>query len=200
MSGTEFALVDAFVLARPFSGNPAGVVLLEDLSDDAWMQGVANELAQAATAFLAPGEQGTFHLRWFTPVAEVALCGHATLAAAHRLWETGVLPGSEPAAFDTLSGRLTATRDGVRIVLDFPAVPASPVPASDGLLAALAGPVPVWTGVSDNADPGERNMLAVLASENDVRDLNPDLQAVAALRTGGLIVTAKRDDRGVVSR
>ena len=85
-------------------------------------------------------------------------------------------------------------------MLDFPAVPASHVPASDGLLAALAGPVPVWTGVTDNADPGERNMLAVLASENDVRDLNPDLQAVAALRTGGLIVTAKRDDRGVVSR
>ena len=119
------------------------------------MQGVADELAQAETAFLAPGGQGAFRLRWFTPVAEVALCGHATLAAAHRLWETSVLPAEAPAAFDTASGRLTATRDKDRIVLDFPAVPASPVLLADALLAALAGPVPVWTGITDNADPGE---------------------------------------------
>ncbi|MEE6272506.1 PhzF family phenazine biosynthesis protein [Georgenia sp. MJ206] len=197
---TAFALVDAFTTARAFSGNPAGVVLLDELSDDAWMQGIANELAQAETAFLSPGDRATFHLRWFTPVAEVALCGHATLAAAHRLWETGVLPAHATAVFETLSGRLTARREGDRIVLDFPALPASPVPPDHGLLAALAGPVPVWTGVTDAADPGERNILAVLASEDTVRELTPDLRAVAALPAGGLIVTAKRNDAGVVSR
>lgn len=194
-----FALV-AFITDRAFSGNAAGVVPLDDLSDDAWMQGVARELAQAETAFLAPGADGEFRLRWFTPIAEVALCGHATLAAAHRLWETGALPADAPAAFDTRSGRLTAARDDDRIVLDFPAVPATPEPPSARLLAALAGPVPVWAGVTDHADPGERNVLAVLASEADVRTLAPDLQAVAALPAGGLIVTALRDDAGVVSR
>lgn len=200
MSGAKFALVDAFVTDSAFSGNPAGVVLLDDLSDGAWMQGVANELAQAETAFLAPAGQGTFRLRWFTPIAEVALCGHATLASAHRLWETDVLAADAPAMFDTLSGRLTARRNGDQIVLDFPAVPASPVAASDGLLAALAGKTPVWTGITDHADPGERNVLAVLASEDDVRALTPDLRAVAALPAGGLIVTAACEDDGVVSR
>ena len=100
----------------------------------------------AETAFLAPADSSVFRLGWFTPVAEVALCGHATLAAAHRLWETSVLPADAPALFDTLSGRLTARRDDDRIVLDFPAVPASAVPPSDDLLAALGGTVPVWAG------------------------------------------------------
>ncbi|WP_369132124.1 PhzF family phenazine biosynthesis protein [Modestobacter sp. I12A-02662] len=84
--------MDAFITQRPFfSGNPAGVLLLDDSPNPGWIQGVANELAQAETAFLAPGEDGEFRLRWFTPVAEVALCGHATLACAHWLWESGVL-------------------------------------------------------------------------------------------------------------
>jgi PhzF family phenazine biosynthesis protein len=82
-TGTEFALVDAFTTDRAFSGNPAGVLLLEELPDPAWMQCVADELQQAETAFLAPGDRGAFLLRWFTPVAEVSLCGHATLASAH---------------------------------------------------------------------------------------------------------------------
>ena len=119
------------------------------------MQGVANELQQAETAFLAPGEEGAFRLRWFNPVAEVALCGHATLAGAHWLWESGVLQ-QETTAFTTRSGRLTAFRDDDRIVLDFPAVPAAQVTPPPELLAALAGPVPVWAGVTDNADAGER--------------------------------------------
>ena len=125
--GSAFALVDAFTTARPFSGNPAGVLLLDALPDADWMQGVANELQQAETAFLAPGHGGAYSLRWFTPVAEVVLCGHATLASAHWLWESGVLSTNEAATFDTRSGRLTAARDGDRIVLDFPAVPAAQV-------------------------------------------------------------------------
>lgn len=84
-----FAIVDAFTTDRPFSGNPAGVLLLDEFPEPAWMQGVANELQQAETAFLAPGgEDGAFQLRWFTPVAEVALCGHATLASPHCLSES----------------------------------------------------------------------------------------------------------------
>ncbi len=83
-----FAVVDAFVTAEPFSGNPAGVLVLDAFPDDGWLQGVANELHQAETAFAVPGEHGAFALRWFTPTAEVALCGHATLARAHHLWQT----------------------------------------------------------------------------------------------------------------
>ena len=195
-----FAIVDAFTTAKPFSGNPAGVLLLDEFPETRWMQGVANELQQAETAFLAPGEEGVFLLRWFTPVAEVALCGHATLAGAHWLWESGVLQEETVAAFATRSGRLTAVREGDRVVLDFPAVPAGQVASSPVLLAALDGAVPVWTGVTDNADPGERNLLAVLESEEAVRDLSPDLQQIARLPVGGLIVTAKRRAGGVVSR
>ena len=194
-----FAIVDAFTTDRAFSGNPAGVLLLEDLPDVDEMQGVANELQQAETAFLAPGDDGAFQLRWFTPVAEVALCGHATLASAHWLWESGALEQKQ-AAFTTRSGRLTAVRDGDQIVLDFPSVPASPVTPSPELLAALAGAVPVWAGVTDGADAGDRNMLAVLESEEAVRNLAPDLQEVARLPVGGLIVTARRRAGGVVSR
>ena len=197
---SAFALVDAFTTGQPFSGNPAGVLLLDKFPDIEWMQGVANELQQAETAFLAPGEEGAFLLRWFTPVAEVALCGHATLASAHWLWESAVLNEEAVAAFATRSGRLTAVRDDDRVVLDFPAVPATQVSSSPELVAALAGAVPVWTGVTDNAHAGERNMLAVLDSEEAVRDLSPDLQEVARLPVGGLIVTAKRRAGGVVSR
>jgi PhzF family phenazine biosynthesis protein len=194
-----FAIVDAFTTDRAFSGNPAGVLLLDQFPDTAWMQGVATELQQAETAFLAPDEGGAFLLRWFTPVAEVALCGHATLASAHWLWESGALRPEAVATFTTRSGRLTAAREDGRVVLDFPAVPAKQVPSSPQLLAALAGAKPVWAGVTDNADPAERNLLAVLESEAAVRELSPDLGEVARLPVGGLIVTARRAG-GVVSR
>ena len=116
---------------------------------------------QAETAFLVQDDEpSTFRLRWFTPVAEVALCGHATLASAHWLWESGTLPEGSVAAFETLSGRLTAEPDRHHIVLDLPAVPAAQVPASADLLTALRGTAPVWTGVTGNDDPGERNMIA----------------------------------------
>ena len=200
-TGRAFAIVDAFTTPRLFSGNPAGVLLLDEFPETAWMQAVADELHQAETAFLAPGNRGDYKLRWFTPVAEVALCGHATLASAHWLWESGNLPNEAPASFITRSGRLTARRTDDRIVLDFPAVPAQRVTASSELLMALAGTVPLWTGITDNPDPGERNMLAVLESEQTVRDLVPDLRAVERLPVGGLIVTAKAGPPdGVVSR
>lgn len=200
-TGTAFAIVDAFTTQQPFSGNPAGVVLLDQFPDDEWMQGVANELHQAETAFLvSDSKPNTFQLRWFTPVAEVALCGHATLSSAHWLWESGAVSKTATAVFVTLSGRLSAERDGHHVVLDFPAVPAAQVPPSADLLTALRGTVPVWTGVTSNDDPGERNMLAVLKSEELVRCLAPDLEAITRLPVGGLIVTARSHAGGVVSR
>ncbi len=192
---TAFKVVDSFTTQRAFSGNPAGVVLLEAFPDDAWMQGVANELHQAETAFLVPEEKGIHSLRWFTPVAEVALCGHATLASAHVLWEIGALRKDAVAGFDTRSGRLTAELHGDRIVLDFPAVPALELETSEVMVTALsdalAGATVVWAGLTEDDDPNERNLLAVLESEQVVRDLVPDLQAIAALPAGGLIVTAR---------
>ncbi|HXH80138.1 PhzF family phenazine biosynthesis protein [Nocardioides sp.] len=197
---TAFAIVDAFTTQRAFSGNPAGVMLLDAFPGDEWMQGVANELHQAETAFLVADGESTFRLRWFTPTTEVALCGHATLASAHWLWEAGVLPEDAVAVFTTRSGRLTAERDGGRVVLDFPAARPVEEPASPDLLAALDGTVPVWTGVTSHPDPAERNVMAVLDSAEAVRSLTPDLQAVARLPAGGLIVTAAGGDAAVVSR
>src|SRR5436309_2036456 len=98
-------VVDAFTEV-PFAGNPAGVCLLERAVEDSWMASVANELGYAETAFLVPLAGGGFHLRWFTPTIEVDLCGHATLASAHVLWEKGMLGADEPACFQTKSGKL----------------------------------------------------------------------------------------------
>ena len=115
--------IDAFT-DTAFKGNPAAVCLLENSADDAWMQIVAREMNLAETAFLERREDG-YGLRWFTPGAEVDLCGHATLASAHFLWEQSHLPGDQLARFHTRSGLLTAERDRAWIVLDFPALPAT---------------------------------------------------------------------------
>src|SRR5436309_1792091 len=111
--------VDAFT-HRPFSGNPAGVCILTAAASEAWMQDVAREMVLPETAFLHPLDGGGFGLRWFTPALEVDLCGHATLASAHILWQTGVLKPSQQARFETKSGLLTAKLQGDWIQLDFP--------------------------------------------------------------------------------
>src|SRR5437867_846256 len=112
--------VDAFT-DRPFAGNPAGVCLLEAPRDAEWMQDVAREMNLSETAFLVPHEGDGFDLRWFTPTVEVSLCGHATLASAHVLWESGTLGARETARFHTQSGLLSAARRGGTIEMDFPA-------------------------------------------------------------------------------
>jgi PhzF family phenazine biosynthesis protein len=187
------AVVDAFT-AEPYHGNPAGICVLPAAASDTWMQSVAIEMNHAETAFLiqrATGNHDGYDLRWFTPGGEVDLCGHATLASAHYLWETDALAASQQARFHTRSGLLTADRlvvDGTPwIELDFPAEPVSPAAAPEGL-AAMLGAQPVWVGRN------RLDYLVELKDESTVRALHPDLKQIAALSskedTRGIIVTA----------
>lgn len=174
--------IDAFT-DTVFKGNPAAVCLLEKGAGDDWMQNVAREMNLAETAFLERREDG-FGLRWFTPGAEVDLCGHATLASAHFLWEQSHLPHDQMARFHTRSGLLTAERNGAWIVLDFPALPATPAETPDFLAGALgAEPVACCTS--------EFDFLVELADETAVRSLSPDHAALKAIDARGIIVTAR---------
>jgi predicted PhzF superfamily epimerase YddE/YHI9 len=150
------------------------------------MQQVAREMNLAETAFLVRRSDG-FDLRWFTPSVEVDLCGHATLASAHALWEEGHLPLSTPARFHTRSGVLTASRDADLIWLDFPATPSRPVPPPPQIEHGL-GATPVYVGRTPF------DYLIELESETVVRSLTPDLGALEKLGTRGVIVTARSDD------
>ena len=181
-------VVDAFT-DRPFAGNPAAVCVLDRAADDGWMQQVAREMNLAETAFLAP-EAGVYRLRWFTPAVEVQLCGHATLASAHWLWESGAVAPSEAITFETRSGRLLAMKQGTWIALDFPAKPDTPADVPPALARAL-GATPVAFGLS------QFDALAELASEEAVRTLIPDIGAIAALPYRGLIVTARAASAGL---
>jgi PhzF family phenazine biosynthesis protein len=176
--------VDSFA-GEPFRGNPAGVCLLDAPRDEAWMQNVAAEMNLSETAFPVPGN-GEFHLRWFTPAAEVALCGHATLAAAHVLWETGVLSGSESARFQTQSGLLTASRAGEWIEMNFPAKPEEACSPPEGLEAAL-GIRPNYLGRN------EFDYMALFKAASEVRALKPDFAKMGQLPVRGIIATAPSD-------
>jgi PhzF family phenazine biosynthesis protein len=186
---TRLHLIDAFAESAG-TGNPAGVVLLETPRPAEWMQTVAMEMNQAETAFLQP-QEGDFGLRWFTPVAEVDLCGHATLAAAHFLWDVGVLDRSVTARFVTRSGVLTASSDAAGwITLDFPAITSTRVAGPADLADALgATPVSVWMGDFD--------LLVELADAEQVRTLTPNLAAIARWDMRGVLVTAPGDVGGV---
>jgi PhzF family phenazine biosynthesis protein len=177
--------VDAFT-SKPFSGNPAAVCLLTEERDAAWMQNVAREMNLSETAFLLHRPDG-YGLRWFTPTVEVDLCGHATLASAHVLWERGALAPEETARFHTKSGLLTAIRRKDWIELDFPATPDEPVEAPPGLVESLgATPLSVGTSIFD--------YLVELDSEETVRALRPDFAGLAKLGTRGVIVTSQSAD------
>jgi PhzF family phenazine biosynthesis protein len=185
---SELWIVDAFADA-PFSGNPAAVCMLPGHRPDSWHQALAGEMNLAETAFLSRKE-GDFGLRWFTPRVEVDLCGHATLASAHFLWESGRLQRTSAANFHTRSGLLTAESDGDWIVLDFPATPPTEAVPPDGLEQAL-GATPVWTGRS------RFDVLVVLDNAETVRSLSPDLARLNAVDARGVIVTAESDRRGI---
>ncbi len=188
--------VDAFT-DKPFAGNPAAVCLMDTAADEVWMQNVALEMNLSETAFLYPIESG-YHLRWFTPAAEVKLCGHATLATAHMLYEDGHVPTDHAIRFQTKSGELVARRNGEWIELDFPAIEVSPVEPSQELVDAL-GVAPLQTTKGDTLHKvqDDADYLVQLESEAAVRSLSPDFGAISRLDARGLIVTAEASTAGL---
>ncbi|HUR24832.1 MAG TPA: PhzF family phenazine biosynthesis protein [Candidatus Thermoplasmatota archaeon] len=181
--------VDAFT-DKPFGGNPAAVVLMPPgkWPEESWMQSVGMEMNLSETAFVKPDGKGGFSLRWFTPTKEVDLCGHATLASAHVLWQEGVLGGDEEALFMTKSGKLVCKRDGDRIAMEFPDESAKPCEAPPGLFSALGlAPGPILRNRLD--------YLLVLPDEAAVRALKP-LSKAPELQdpVRGFIVTAPSSD------
>ncbi len=175
----ELTIVDAFTEV-PFTGNPAAVVVIDTFPDDGLMQAVAREMNLSETAFVVPRPEGDYDLRWFTPIVEVELCGHATLAAAHVL-------GGE-ARFHTASAVLTCVRaDQGLIEMDFPADP----PAQATPPPELELPEMVWYG------QGRYDALVQLQGPASVQELKPDLAAIAALGTRSLIITARAESTGV---
>ena len=202
------AQVDAFT-DRPFAGNPAAVCLLPEQraapGDDSWFQAVAAEMNLSETAFLVrragTGEPGggRYGLRWFTPATEVDLCGHATLASAHLLWEAGHVPSEMPVRFETRSGSLTCERsgseDGATVWMDFPAQPAEELGGDEARalgeeLAAALGAEPARLARN------RFDLLAELPSEEAVRSLRPDLARLAEIEARGVIVTAAAEAGG----
>ena len=180
---TRVVQVDAFA-DRPFIGNPAMVCVLQEWRDASWMQSVAREMNLSETAFLVRRGEG-FELRWFTPALEVDLCGHATLASAHVLWEDEHLRPEEQAVFSTRSGTLTAQRRDAWIELDFPAEPARAVEAPPEELVRGLGARAVFVGRN------RLDFVAELESESAVRALKPDFAALEKLGKLGVIVTAR---------
>jgi PhzF family phenazine biosynthesis protein len=185
--GLAIVQVDAFT-DTPFAGNPAAICILPAPRDERWMQNVAREMNLSETAFLHRENDG-YRLRWFTPTVEVALCGHATLASAHVLWEGGHLTPSAPARFHTKSGLLTAERRGAWIELDFPAVVAVPAEPPRDLVEALR--------VQPSAVCRSRfDYLVEVDSEDTVRRLDPDFTALARVEARGVMVTSRASTPG----
>jgi PhzF family phenazine biosynthesis protein len=182
--GIRITQVDAFT-DQPFRGNPAAVCILSAPREESWMRQVAQEMNLSETAFLYP-QEGGFNLRWFTPAVEVALCGHATLASAHVLWEEGHLEPKGMACFHTKSGLLTARRQGDWIELNFPAVREEPADAPDGLADAL-GTELGYVGKN------KFDYLVELNSAESVRKLQPNFNALKTLGVRGIIVTSRSD-------
>ena len=179
----DLLVVDAFA-SEPFRGNPAGVCFLDNEVGDDWMRSVAAEMKHAETAFVLPRFDGSYDLRWWTPEVEVPLCGPATLASAHALWETGRLDAAKDAVFQTKSGELHATRleDG-RVVLDFPVAELQPADDEPSVEAAI-GIAPVRVVRTPFF------MLAELADADALRTLAPDLDLVRKVDADALLVTA----------
>lgn len=183
--------VDAFT-NKPFGGNPAAVCVLPEARDEEWMQNIAREMNLSETAFLVKQADG-YDLRWFTPSVEVALCGHATLASAHVLWETGQLRPDEQARFHTKSGLLTADRDGDWIQLDFPIKIEESAEAPPHLVEAL-GVTPVYVGKN------KFDYLVEVESEQVLRGIAPNFHMLRTLPVRGVIVTSRSTDYDFVAR
>jgi len=174
--------VDSFT-REPFAGNPAGVCILESPADDHWMQAVSAEMKHSETAYLVSRGPAAFDLRWFTPKVEVDLCGHATLASAHVLWNEYGIPRTGTIRFHTKSGVLTCSLAGDRIEMDFPAKPAIEAPPPPDL-ARILGVTPRFVGKN------QFDYLVEVESEDVVRRASPDFSALRRLPVRGVIVTA----------
>jgi len=174
--------IDAFA-NRPFAGNPAAVCVMDSAADKNWMQNVATEMNLSETAFLYR-EGDKYNLRWFTPTAEVEMCGHATLASAHLLFTDKIEQADKEICFMTLSGELFASKSGDWIILNFPALYAEQCEPPEGMIKAL-GVNPVSVGKSKS------DFLVELESEEAVRTLQPDLAAFGKYDARGVAVTAK---------
>lgn len=180
--------IDAFTDV-PFRGNPAAVCFLDKVRETSWMQDLAMEMNLSETAFLLRAEDG-YSLRWLSPTVEIDLCGHATLASAHALWEEGHLPETETARFHTRSGLLTATRNGEWIELDFPAKLEEPIDPSAELVEGLGNPRIVYAGRN------QLDYLVEVESEEVLRNLQPDHAKLRTLGLRGVIVTSRPSSAG----
>lgn len=188
-AGLPMVQVDAFT-AVPFRGNPAAVYVLKAAAEEQWMRDVAREMNLSETAFVSPdaADHGAFHLRWFTPAVEIDLCGHATLASAHVLWEEGHLGPHQTVRFHTRSGLLTCVRVGHWIEMDFPAT----------FVEHATPPAQLRDAIFGQGEPGEfryvgRSRFDYLAEVNDeemVRALRPNHRLLRELPVRGIIVTA----------
>jgi PhzF family phenazine biosynthesis protein len=182
--GIPFYQIDAFA-DKAFTGNPAAVCLLQEEAEEEWMQSVAAEMNLSETAFILPRSNG-FVLRWFTPTTEVDLCGHATLASAHVLWNSGCLEQGDTARFHTRSGLLTAKLRNGWVELDFPSTPVVPVePPLE--LSDLIGIVPKYVGQS------RFDLLIELNDVGELGELNPDYVGLSRLSVRGFVVTVQSD-------
>jgi len=178
--------VDAFT-SKAFRGNPAGVCLLDEPANEQWMQNVAAEMNLSETAFLVPQENG-YELRWFTPATEVDLCGHATLASAHILFETETLSAAQPAVFFSKSGKLTVTHHEHHLEMDFPAEPPEEIAPPPSLLKAL--------GVYPVASARNRmDVLLHLKTPDEVLSARPDFTALAQVPVRGVMITSESNDK-----
>ncbi|MGD8826876.1 MAG: PhzF family phenazine biosynthesis protein [Myxococcales bacterium] len=184
--GQRITVVDAFTEVA-FGGNPAAVCVLMAPTTEAWMQAVAREMAHSETAFCLMTGEERLELRWFAPVGEeVGLCGHATLAAAHVLWEEGWLAPQRAVRFSTRSGELSANPLGRQVELDLPARPPSETDPAAGLIEAL-GVSPAWVGRDVD------DYVLLLENEEAVKACKPDFAALSKIDTRGVVITASAD-------
>lgn len=181
--------VDAFT-DRIFGGNPAAVVPLPSWLDDSLLQAIAEENNLSETAFFVPAEKG-FQLRWFTPVREVDLCGHATLATAHVIFER-LGHSQQIITFETRSGDLFVKQQGALLEMDFPASPPTPCEISEKLVLGL-GRRPIEVLAAED-------YLAVFDCEATVRAITPDQSALSQLDLRGVCITAPGNEVDFVSR
>lgn len=184
-------VVDAFT-DQVFKGNPAAVCLTSEPLDDELMQRIASEMNLSETAFLFPQQEG-FSLRWFTPIAEVDLCGHATLASAHMLWATGILPLNQRASFFTRSGLITAIKHDAWIQLNFPSEPVIACEYPSELVDALQI-VPLYVGRN------RWDYFIEVESEDIIKRLSPDFSLLQTIQTRGINVTSRSKEFDFVSR